>query len=106
MYGRINKKIEELLEKNKMSQKQLANITGLTESAISHYVKGDRVPRGNNLNKIAKALGVTVDYLLNDNKEVNKEEDMILVKSLIARNASNMTNEEKMELLKILMDND
>lgn len=102
----INLKIRELLEQNNMSQKQLAKETGLTESAISHYVKGDRVPRGNNLYKIAKALGTTTDYLLIDDKEVDKENDLIVVKSLIARNASVMTNEEKIELLKILMEDD
>ncbi len=102
----ITNKITELLFEQKMSQKELANITGITESAISHYVKGDRVPRGINLLKIAKALGTTADDLLDENKGNDKESDLKIVKTLIARNAEMMTKEEKMELLSILIRED
>lgn len=44
--------------------KELSLKTGITESSISHYVNGDRVPRGANLTKIADALGTTTDDLL------------------------------------------
>ena len=54
-------RMKELISKKGISQKQLAKISGLTESTISHYVRGERIPRGVNLIKIAKALDTTAD---------------------------------------------
>lgn len=102
----ITNRIVELLSEHDMTQKELAKAAGLTESAVSHYVKGDRVPRGANLIKIARALGTTTDYLLNQDDNKSMESDMKVVKTLIARNASKMTKEEKMELMGILLGND
>lgn len=97
-------RIKEMLKKKDISQKKLAEMTGITESAISHYIKGDRVPRGANLIKIAKALGTTADDLLSGDREMDKESDLVFAKSLIARNASQMTKEEKIEFISLLMD--
>ena len=99
----ITFQIKELLQEKGVSQKELSKLTGITESAISHYVNGTRVPRGTNLIKIAKVLGTTVENLLNRDKELDKEKDLVFAKSLIARNASKMTNEEKMEFISLLM---
>lgn len=103
MVRSITNKIVELLTEQNMTQKELAKAAGLTESAISHYVKGDRVPRGANLMKIARALGTTTDDLLSREEEKSMESDLKVAKTLIARNASRMTKEEKMELVSILM---
>ena len=51
-----------------MNQKDLARETGLTESAISRYINGQRQPRLYNLIKIADALEMTVDELVRENK--------------------------------------
>lgn len=99
-------RIKEMLDEKNISQKDLSKMTGITESAISHYVKGDRVPRGANLVKIAKALGTTADDLLSGDVELDKERDLVFAKSLIARNASQMTKEEKMEFVALLMEDD
>ena len=95
-------RMKELISKKGISQKQLAKISGLTESTISHYVRGERVPRGVNLIKIAKALDTTTDYLLGN----EENEDFDYVKSLIARNSSRMTNDEKTTLVKLLFEDD
>ena len=100
----ITYRIKEMITKQGISQKQLSEMTGITESAISHYIKGDRVPRGVNLVKIAKALGTTTDDLLSGDKEMDKERDLVFAKSLIARNASKMTQEEKMQFIQLLID--
>ena len=39
-------RIKTLLKEEKMTQKQLAELSGVTESALSHYIKGDRIPSG------------------------------------------------------------
>ncbi len=104
MAGTMNSRIKEALVQKGISQKGLSEMTGLTESTISHYVRGDRVPRGANLAKIANALGTTTDDLLREDRTANKENDLIYAKTLIARNASEMTTEEKMEFVRLLID--
>ena len=101
----ITYRIKELLQEKNITQKQLAEYTGITESAVSHYIKGDRVPRGMILAKIAKTLGTTADDLLEGDVVIDKERDLIYAKALIARNASQMSMEEKLEFVKLLMDN-
>lgn len=103
MAREVASKIEELLSLRKMNQKDLAQMANITESAISHYIKGDRTPRGVNLIKIAKALGTTTDYLLEHDSVQDSENDMIVVKTLIARNAEKMTKDQKLELVGILL---
>ena len=49
MAREVANKIMEQLSLRKMTQKELAQATNITESAISHYIKGDRTPRGVNL---------------------------------------------------------
>ena len=59
-----------------LSQKELARLTGITESAVSYYINGMRSPRGEVVKKIADALETTADYLLSfneDNYERSKE---------------------------------
>ena len=53
-----------LMKQNGINQKELAQKAGVTESAMSYYVKGDRTPRSDVLTRIAKALETTTDYLL------------------------------------------
>jgi transcriptional regulator with XRE-family HTH domain len=49
-----------------LTQTQLAEITGLPSTSISHFEKteGTRKPSFDNLRRLAKALDVTTDYLL------------------------------------------
>ena len=46
-----------------MTQKQLAELTGLTQVSISRYICGDRIPNSAVAKKLADALGVSVDSL-------------------------------------------
>ena len=57
-------RLSKLMELNELSQKELASLTGVTESAISYYINGERTPRSDVLARIAKALNTTTDYLL------------------------------------------
>mgnify|MGYP003369424863 CR=1 FL=1 len=100
----MTNRIKELLEEKGITQRKLSELTGMTESAISHYIKGDRIPRGMNLIKIAQALGTTADDLLSCDQETDKKRDLIYAKSLIARNAAQMTMEEKIEFMRLLME--
>lgn len=60
MGDRIKQKLEEL----GMSQWELAKKVKITEVSLSRYINGDRTPKGPIISSIARALGVTSDWLL------------------------------------------
>ena len=55
--------LREILKKKKISQKDLADKIGLTESAVSRFISEDRIPTGANMLKIANVLNVKVEDL-------------------------------------------
>ena len=102
---KMGTRLKELLEKKRITQKELAEAVGCTDAAISHYIKGDRVPRASVLTKIAITLDTTSDYLMEGiPTEVTDELDY--AKKLIARNVTQMTKAEKREIINILMGDD
>lgn len=56
-------KIKKLREKRQLTQKQLAELSGISESAMRSYELGDRKPKKEVLERIAMALGVRSEYL-------------------------------------------
>lgn len=60
----IPKRLSLLIDFFGISQRELAQRSGLTESAMCHYIKGDRIPQADALIKIARATGVRTDWLL------------------------------------------
>ena len=98
----MGERIKDLLEKKGMTQRELADKTDCTEAAISHYIKGDRTPRASVLTKIAIALDTTSDYLM-EGIPADVKEEIGYARKLIARNVSQMTNEEKKAILNILV---
>lgn len=104
MMRNMASRITELLTQQKLTQKELSLKTGITESSISHYVNGDRVPRGANLTRIADALGTTTDDLLRkESNDIGYNNEYDEVKMLIARNACRMSKDERYDLIRILM---
>lgn len=97
----IGKRVNMILEQNNMTQRVLADRIGVDESIISRIIKGERNPKSEMLANIATALHTTSDYLLGIE---NEEFDSKKVVRLIARNSSNMTAEEKKELITALFE--
>ena len=60
----FSERVNALMNELKLSQKELAARVGVTESAMSYYVKGVRTPRSDVLTRMAKALNTTTDSLL------------------------------------------
>lgn len=54
-------RLRNAMRRNRCSQQQLAVRTGLTQSAISNYLTGRRMPSFYIIDKIAKALRCSVD---------------------------------------------
>ena len=101
----IGTRIKQLLEKKGITQKELATKAGCTEAAISHYIKGDRVPRARVLTQIAIALDTTSDYLM-EGIPTDVTGELDYAKKLIARNVSQMSKSEKRDIINILMGDD
>lgn len=56
----IAERINQLCEKNKISRYQLSVMTGITQSALSSIAKQKTVPTVITLDKICKALGISL----------------------------------------------
>lgn len=100
----FGEKILELLQKKRMTQKELAVMIGVTEATMSRYVKDSHVPRGEIVANIATALQTTSDYLLDREESADLKNDYPQIQRLIARNAALMTDEQKRELINALFD--
>ena len=80
------------------SQKDLAWELGISATNLSRYISGERTPDALLVAKMARALYTTTDYLLsNDGNKVFAEE-YEQKRAWIARNAKNMTPEQKLLL--------
>ena len=102
----IGERLTELLRANSMTQKQLAELIGVTEATVSRNMTGDRTPKSNILANMATALHTTSDYLLGKEMETGDEVDFPTIHRLIARNAANLSMREKTELINVLLNNE
>ncbi len=64
MNSAFSSRLKELRTQHGMSQKNLANLIGLSDKTISAYESGRNDPDLETLKKIAKIFGVSVDYIL------------------------------------------
>ena len=58
------KRIREKRNERGLTQRQLGEMVGVSESAISQFESGKKYPKGKTLIDISLALGTTVEYLL------------------------------------------
>lgn len=105
MSARFNERLSLLLMQNGLTQKELAERAGVTEAAMSHYIRGDRTPRASVLARIADALNTSTDYLLGG-EEPDHSHEIQMAQKLIARNVHQMSIQDKMNIIRIMMGND
>lgn len=99
MSKEFGERLLSLLQKQGITQKQLADRVNTTEATLSRYVNGEREPKADMLANIATALNTTSDYLLGIEK---KDYDFPKIERLIARNASKMSDKERRALITAL----
>ena len=99
----FGERLSHLLKEKGMQQQTLARKAEVTEAAVSHYIKGDRVPRASVMARIAESLETTSDFLINGIEPDSKNE-VTYAKRLIARNIKQMTKAEKMAIMEILLE--
>ena len=98
---KLGDRISKLLKKSGYSQKELAQMCGVTEAAMCRYIKNEREPKIEVVANMATALNTTVEYLISGKESQDSFED---VYRLVARSTILMSDEEKIKLIKLLME--
>ena len=95
-------KVENLMLDRGINQKQLSQLSGITESSVSRYLRSERRPRLDIVVNFAKAFGVSTEYLL-DEGEDSETSAYETISTAIARKGGELTAEEKNELIALLL---
>lgn len=95
-------KVKMLMEQQGLTQKKLSQLSGITEPSVSRYLKGEREARLDVILNFAKALGVTTEYLLNEDGQTELE-PYTEIATAIARNGGLLTAEEKNRLIALIL---
>lgn len=66
----FSQKIKEIRKRFGLSQEQLAEIINVSRQAITKWETGGGLPDVSNLQELSKVFGVTVDYLLDDDRNL------------------------------------
>ncbi len=94
--------VKDILKKEKISQKELCNRTGISESARSKYLSSENNLRGDILLKLSKALHVSVSFLLGQDESMQNAFS-VCKSALLARGGEELSEEEKKELINIIL---
>lgn len=70
MNQNVGEKIKEIRKTLKISQVELAKRTGMTQSWISRYERGEQMPGSKKLALIAKALRVPISAFFTESKQL------------------------------------
>lgn len=100
----LGDRIAELLKTNGLTQRELANLIGVTEVSMSRYISNERTPKGTVIANMATALHTTSDYLLGTEQTDAFDTEYYKIHRLIARNAPHMSNDQKRELVNALFE--
>ena len=68
----VSKRMKALMDEKGISINQLARMTGDAVMTIHGIVSGEHLPRAGVLCRIAKALGVSVDYFFVEEESLSK----------------------------------
>lgn len=72
-YNQLGKRVREERQKLNLTQERLAEKVEVSDAYIGQIERGERSLSLETLIKIARNLGVTVDYLLQDTVEIDDE---------------------------------
>ncbi len=94
----FSQKLRQARKRVRLSQSQLAERVGVTQRSMTNYECGRAVPRRKTLQKIARELHVTVEYLTNDavsDPQAGRlrEERLMTARALFGRRGEQEMNE-------------
>lgn len=96
----LSMRVSKLMKQEGYSQKELAQLVGVTEAAMSRYLSGDREPKIEVVANLATALHTTSDYLIYGRSD---KDDLSEIYRLVARGVRDMTTDEKMRLVRLIL---
>lgn len=96
-----SEKVKKMMSDRNMNQKELSDKSGITRASICRYLQGKRRPRIDVVVNFAKALGVEPEELLDEEETVMTPFEAI--KMSYARNGGELTEEEKKELIDMII---
>lgn len=100
----IADRLRELRSAKGVNQDTAAEACDMSRVALARYETGTRIPRAENVARLADYYGVTVDYLLGRDDSVpieNTPADDPLTEQIMAK-AKLMNEEERRQLLRIM----
>ena len=92
---------EQLLQKRGMSSYEVSKLSGVSQATLSDWKYGKSTPRNKTLKKIADILGVSVAYLLGEEKEKTPDTKASGVENKIIELFNAMTDEQKQLFLNL-----
>ena len=98
----FGERILKLLKDYGYTQREFADMIGVSEGALSRYLNDSREPQMEIIANMATALNTTTDYLLSGKNDTESFEETY---RLVARGIPSMSNEQKTKLITILINN-
>ena len=99
----FGEKIEKLVKKLGIKKQDLANDIGVSPSALTKYLTGEREPSFEILSNMATALETTTDYLLGISKSDKDPKNECI--QTFTRNEKLLSNDDKLKLASIILKN-
>ncbi len=85
---KFNEKLDILLNRKHFKRVEFAEKIGVTYRAFAYYLSDNRIPRRRILERVAKELDVTPEFLTDDSKELRLSGEEQLLKKISAHNAN------------------
>lgn len=97
-------RVQQLMERDKISQKQLSELSHISEPSISRYLSGKIEPRMDIVVNIAKVFDVPSSYLLGETDSVKSGDVFEETYKIVARNRSKLDDGQKAAIIKALFE--
>lgn len=88
--------LKSYMKENKLTQKNVADMLGISEAAVSRYLSFSRQPNEKIRKQLAQILGIKT-FVTKDISEIKR-----VIERLIKENLSNYSSAEKLHLIAIL----
>ncbi len=95
-------RLKKLMERDNISQKELAKLSGISEASVSRYLSGDLRPRMDILANIAKVFNVSTSYLVGEVDNTVQSDAYEETLFVVTRNKSKLDDAQKAEIIKVL----
>lgn len=99
----IKDRLNEALKAREMTPQQLADKSGLYFTTIYRYLNGERIPKTDSIEKMAKALNVSPSWLLGYDVPMSPSADMIVETDELKLLIEKLTPQDK-ETLKAIVE--